>query len=406
MMKMKYIALLLMTWSFTAQSQIDTSVTLISKIDFQPQYELHDSKEILLMGYSIQIGGGLNLPSPTLEFKENDSVELNMWNLSQGPPHTIHLHGLDVDQENDGVPMLSWEVEHDDTGSYYFKVPHPGTYIYHCHETSVLHVQSGMYGMVIVRPQSADTLTWENGYSFHSERSWMASEIDTNWHNDSIIHHPHDTTATTHLILDYKPQHFLINGKSEQQLLNTVEIVASVDEIVYMRLANIGYYGTRFIFPSGLNAKAVSSDGRPLPSEFLSDTIEILPGERFGVLIESQTEFQDFVQVEYFDLNTGIVTNSQQVVVDINGFVGIEKLEEEPQLLIYPNPATTELNIILPNGNTDLFDVKIENMLGQRVFELKNATKTIDLKTLPVGSYILRVSHENKQWNQKLIIKQ
>lgn len=173
MMKMKYIALLLMTWSFTAQSQIDTSVTLISKIDFQPQYELHDSKEILLMGYSIQIGGGLNLPSPTLEFKENDSVELNMWNLSQGPPHTIHLHGLDVDQENDGVPMLSWEVEHDDTGSYYFKVPHPGTYIYHCHETSVLHVQSGMYGMVIVRPQSADTLTWENGYSFHSERSWM-----------------------------------------------------------------------------------------------------------------------------------------------------------------------------------------------------------------------------------------
>lgn len=234
----------------------------------------------------------------------------------------------------------------------------------------------------------------------------MASEIDTNWHNDSIIHHPHDTTATTHLILDYKPQHFLINGKSEQQLLNTVEIVASVDEIVYMRLANIGYYGTRFIFPSGLNAKAVSSDGRPLPSEFLSDTIEILPGERFGVLIESQTEFQDFVQVEYFDLNTGIVTNSQQVVVDINGFVGIEKLEEEPQLLIYPNPATTELNIILPNGNTDLFDVKIENMLGQRVFELKNATKTIDLKTLPVGSYILRVSHENKQWNQKLIIKQ
>ncbi|NRA13026.1 MAG: multicopper oxidase domain-containing protein, partial [Crocinitomicaceae bacterium] len=221
MIKPRYIAFLICFVSFSGFGQIDTSVTIISKIDFLPQYELHDQNEILLMGFSVNIGGGLNLPSPTLEFVENDSVELNLWNLSQGPPHTIHLHGLDVDQQNDGVPMLSWEVEHDDTGSYYFQAPHPGTYLYHCHETSVLHVQAGMYGMVIVRPQSADTLTWESGYSFHSERAWLASEIDTNWHNDSIIHHPHDTTATTHLILDYEPQHFLINGKSEQQLLNT-----------------------------------------------------------------------------------------------------------------------------------------------------------------------------------------
>lgn len=405
MIKMKFVILLFVGWSFIGHSQIDTSVTIISKIDFLPQYQLHDNKEILLMGYSINIGGGLDLPSPTLEFKENDSVQLNMWNLSQGPPHTIHLHGLDVNQENDGVPMLSYAIEHDDTGSYYFEAPHPGTYLYHCHETSVLHVQSGMYGMLIVRPQSADTLTWENGYSFHSERAWLTSEIDTNWHNDSIIHHPHDTTATTHLILDYKPQHFLINGKSEQQLLNTVEIVASVGEIVYMRLANIGYYGTRFIFPTGLNAKSISSDGRPLPSEYVSDTIDILPGERFGVLIESQTEFQDLVNVEYFDLNTGIVADTQQIEVDINGFVGINELEfDEP--LIYPNPASSELSIVLPNGKTGPFQVQIQNMLGQNVLEQNNATKTINLSALTDGTYILKISHQNKQWNQKLIINQ
>ena len=409
MMKSRYILILLCFVSLNGFGQIDTSVTIISKIDFLPQYQLHDQKEILLMGYSVNIGGGLNLPSPTLEFVENDSVELNMWNLSQGPPHTIHLHGLDVDQENDGVPMLSFAVEHDDTGSYYFEAPHPGTYLYHCHETSVLHVQSGMYGMVIIRPQSADTLTWENGYSFHSERAWLASEIDTNWHNDSIIHHPHDTTATTHLILDYIPQHFLINGKSEQQLLNNVEINASVDEIVYLRLANIGYYGTRFIFPAALNAKAVSTDGRPLPDEFISDTIEILPGERYGVLIESAIEFQDVVNIEYFDLNTGIVANTQQPVVNINGFVGIEEQDVAENIQLFPNPTSDKINIMFPNEISENTDIFITDLLGHTVFEkndikLENRTLELDLINLKSGTYLLNIKSPNTITSKRITI--
>ena len=224
----------LLFFTMNSFAQIDTTVSLVSKIDAFPQFELYDGNQIYMMGYTTTIGGAIKAPSPTLNFKEGDSVRIDMWNLSQGPPHTIHLHGLDVNQENDGVPALSFAVEHDDTGSYFFKVPHPGTYIYHCHETSVLHVQAGMYGLVIVRPQSADTLTWENGYSFHREYAWMTSEIDTNWQVDSIINHPHDTTATTHLILDYNPQHFLVNGMSEHQLDNSsAEIVGGEGDTYY-----------------------------------------------------------------------------------------------------------------------------------------------------------------------------
>ena len=127
MMRQLYLALVSFAAVLGANAQMDSVLTLISKIDFQPSHELHDGNQILLMGYSSTIGGSLNLPSPTLEFKENDSIQLDMWNLSQGPPHTIHLHGLDVDQENDGVPALSFSVAHDDTGSYMFKAPHPGT---------------------------------------------------------------------------------------------------------------------------------------------------------------------------------------------------------------------------------------------------------------------------------------
>jgi FtsP/CotA-like multicopper oxidase with cupredoxin domain len=386
--------------SFALSAQIDTTVTLVAKIDFMPQYQLHDNNEVLLMGYTQSIGGPIGLPSPTLEFTEGDSVQLNMWNLSQGPPHTIHLHGVDVDQQNDGVPMLSFAVAHDDTGSYYFKAPHPGTYLYHCHETSVLHVQAGMYGVLIVRPQTADTLTWDGGYGFHSERSWLMSEIDTNWHHDTIINHDYDPMAMMHPILDYKPQHFLINGKSEQQLFPSESLTASVGEVVYLRLANMGYYGNRVVFPSELNAKAVSSDGRPLPVEYISDTIEVLPGERYGVLIESNTQFLDQIDIEYFNLNTQEVENTQMLGVSINGFVGLPNLSEQGSI-IYPNPSSGEFSI----AGIQTGKVIIYNSLGQKVKQLKIVNGAVDVLGLKDGMYMLQIEGENEQLIEKLIVR-
>lgn len=385
-------------------AQIDTTTTLVSKVDFQDQYELHDGNLIKLMGYTQTLSAAIDLPSPTLRFTEGDSVQLNLWNLSQGAPHSIHLHGLDVDQQNDGVPMLSFDVPHDQTGSYFFKAPHPGTYIYHCHVTSVVHVQGGMYGLVIIDPQSADTVTWDGGHSFHSEQAWMVSEVDTNWHHDTIVNHTHDTTMNmTHPILPYEPQHFLINGKSEQQLVaNGIELIAGKNEIVYLRLANIGYYGNRFIFPAELNARAVSSDGRPLPTTYISDTIELLPGERYGVLVESSVDLMDVIDVEFFDLNTGGLKNTQQINVDIHGMVGLDELSTtEP--IVYPNPASKELYVKVPNGIDA--EVEIRNMLGQTVLDQQKATAPVNLSALKSGTYFVRITSNSAQWIKTITVK-
>lgn len=396
----------IVTMSF---GQMDTTISLVSKIDFSPQYQLHDGNQILLMGYTQSIGGTIDLPSPTINVKEGDSVQIDMWNLSQGPPHTIHLHGLDVNQANDGVPMLSFYVEHDDTGSYYMKVPHPGTYLYHCHETSVLHVQSGMYGLLIVRPQSADTLTWEGGYSFHQEKAWLISEVDTNWHADSIINHPHDPTAMTHIILDYAPQHFLINGKSEQQLSHPeFEIDAAVDEVVLLRLANIGYYGNRFIFPSGLNAEIISSDGRPLPASYSSDTLDILPGERYQVLFKATNEFTDSIQVDYFSLSTEEVMGTQFTDVTISGTLGVTDLSLE-DALIFPNPAKDEINIRLSEKLKNQATITVRDVSGQLILTEKMPQNQmiylLSARNFSNGIYFIGIENDHLQLNQKIIVQ-
>ena len=391
----KLVVIITVVWATAVSAQMDTTVQLISKIDIQPQYELYDGKLIGLMGYTKLLGEPIDLPSPTLIFEEGDSVRLSMWNLSQGAPHTIHLHGLDVDQANDGVPQLSFEIPHDSTGNYYFKAPHPGTYIYHCHVMSVLHVQAGMYGLLIVKPKSNPNVTWENGYEFDSEYAWLMSEVDTNWHHDSILNEPHGNGMMHASVLPYYPQHYLINGNSEGQLDN-MAISATVGEKVYMRLANIGYYANRVVFPAEMNATVISSDGRPLPNTFDSDTVIVYPGERFGVLLEATTEFTDVIQVHYVNLNTHSVENVQEIDLTVEGFLGIEQASEN-ESYAKPNPAKT--TVLLPSSGRWI----VLDLSGRTVANLDSDTNEYSIAHVQDGTYVLR-KETNPSQTIKLMI--
>ncbi len=405
MRELRLIAFVLLSMgSFQAKTQVIVE-QLFAKMDIAPQYQLWDGNTTMLMGYTELLGAPIDLPSPTLVFNEGDSVELKLRNFSQAAPHTIHLHGLDVDQQNDGVPHLSFEVDHDSTRSYYFVAPHAGTYLYHCHVVSTLHVQAGMYGLIIVKPVSGGDSTWTGGHAYHKEYAWMMSEIDTAWHHDSIINHPHDPMAMQHEILDYNPQYFLVNGKSEQQL--TDPISAAANEFVYLRLANIGYWGNRVILPEALNAKIVSSDGRPLPVEILSDTIDIMPGERYGVLLNPTTEFSSTAQIEYFDLNTQVVSNTQNIDVEVDGFLGNPELTKD-DFEIYPNPTRGQFTVNLSALNAMSRDLKIFSVNGQLMLHQKLRSTTslqMNLDSWQNGLYLVQIQTEKEIITKKLVIK-
>ena len=388
--------IILLTGTFflllSVSAQQITNTFIFSKMDIAPQHTLWDGNQTMLMGFTPLMGSPIDIPGPTLRYTEGDSVQLQLRNMSQGASHTIHLHGLDVNQWNDGVPHLSWEVGHNETKSYYFKAPHPGTYLYHCHFTSSLHVQAGMYGLLIVDAQNPNE-TWDGGYSFHKDFAWMTSELDTIWHSDSIINYPHDTTTYMRLLPDYNPQYFLVNGRSEQELIdtNTAAIVAKANEIVLLRIANIGYYGNRFHFPMHLNARIISSDGRPLPSIEITDTLEVLPGERYQVLLQSTIEIMDSISVKYFNLNTQNIENTQIVPVNISGFISsVDDLSEDSH--IYPNPTNGKLNLVNVKGKINIYD-----SFGKLILEstLNTTEENIDVSHLNSGVYFIKTTNKN-----------
>lgn len=387
MKQLFYIIFFAVCHNSTAQ---DETTFIFSKMDIEAQHILWDGTPTMLMGFTSTMGASIDIPGPTLTYFEGDSVEIKLRNMSQGAPHTIHLHGLDVNQQNDGVPHLSFDVEHNETKSYYFKAPHPGTYLYHCHVTSALHVQAGMYGLLIVKPNTGINETWVDGFTFDSEYAWLSSEIDLDWHENAMINHSYDTSSMELYLPDYNPEYFLVNGRSEQQLTeNGISIIASANEVVLLRIANIGYYGNTYKFPMHLNARIISSDGRPLPAIEYSDSLTVMPGERYQVLLQSTFEFEDTIELDFFNLNTQTIANTQHIPVLISGY--FSQVENEiDKIKLYPNPSSDIVSF-----SKEIESIKLLDSKGRLLFTKQNSDH-IDISHLAKGVYLINLDTQSK----------
>ena len=81
---------------------------------------------------------------------------------------------------------------------------------------------------------------------------------------------------------------------------------------------------------------------------------------------------------------------------------------ESSQLSLFPNPASTEINISAPwLDDTGEAEITLFNRKGQLVMHKTispiNQTVTIDIETLPEGMYILRIKIGNMVFNKKFL---
>jgi FtsP/CotA-like multicopper oxidase with cupredoxin domain len=259
-------------------------------------------------------GNGFNddrtVPSPVIEAVEGQTVQVT---LSSMMPHSIHFHGLDVDQANDGVPSTSGYVAqmpgptgfgrvegYTNLGSpftYTFTAPHAGTYMYHCHIDTVIHFEMGMYGTIIVRPPSGSpTQAWTGGPTFDKEYIWHLHTYDSTWHGIGPLISGSGTVR-------HRPDYFMINGRDGGNTLTdpTTAITAPAGERILIRTTNVGYQPA-LIQLGGLEFEVIASDGRPLRSTVLSTQQLVAPGERYDILFTMPTETNEVATVDYLDI--------------------------------------------------------------------------------------------------------
>ncbi|MFC0213460.1 multicopper oxidase family protein [Paenibacillus chartarius] len=97
------------------------------------------------------------LPGPELRMKKGELIEVTLRNEDIDAGVTLHWHGLDVPNAEDGVAGVTQNaVMPGETHTYRFRAMQAGTFWYHSHQVSSEAVRKGLFGALIVEPETAD----------------------------------------------------------------------------------------------------------------------------------------------------------------------------------------------------------------------------------------------------------
>ncbi len=97
--------------------------------------------------------GGDGVAGPELRVTAGDLVEVTLVNRDIDDGVTLHWHGYDVPNGEDGVAGVTQDaVRPGDRFTYRFAADVPGTYWYHTHQAASEGVRRGLYGMLVVEP--------------------------------------------------------------------------------------------------------------------------------------------------------------------------------------------------------------------------------------------------------------
>lgn len=384
MKKAHFYLFILFLLPIIAKSQQLVTFNLASKMD--GVYELANGGTTNIWGYDFYFtdpySATIDLPSPTLRVQKGDTVIIHFFNASP-EDHTIHLHGLDVDQNNDGVPTTSFSVLSNQSASYEFVANHSGTFLYHCHVLTTLHLTMGMYGAIVVE---------DDAIQYTNDPVLLASDMDVSWNNNPT------SPGGFHL---FKADYFMVNGASDQQLFTARNsIIAHQNDTLLLRLANIGYSMARYTLPVNETAKAMISDGRFLPQPFDFNSIEVYPGERYDVLWIADSALDDFITVEYFDLAGNELIGENRVPTVINQVQSSaenEEIDDNSAFSVYPNPSRNRVTV---ESKFIQSEIKITSIDGKEVVpKIISTNKWVEISVSHLSSGVYLIHQKSPEGN-------
>ena len=188
------------------------------------------------------------IPGPQLNVDLGDKVEIVLHN-ELDEPTTLHLHGMTLPNDMDGVPAINQDaIMPGQSFTYRFTVENSGSNMYHSHFNAVAQVPGGLLGALVVS-DPADP------------------KVDLDYT----------------MILNDGPLGFTINGKGFPA---TEPIVAGKDQLIRIRYMNEGLQ----IHPMhlhGVPQQVIAKDGHVLDNPYMADTVLVGPGERYDVLVKA-----------------------------------------------------------------------------------------------------------------------
>jgi FtsP/CotA-like multicopper oxidase with cupredoxin domain len=108
-------------------------------------------------------------PGPELRATQGDLIEVTLHNVDVEAGTTLHWHGVDLPNAEDGVAGVTQDaVRPGERYVYRFVAEDAGTYWYHSHQVSHEQVRAGLFGVLVVDPLPAITQDQDATAAVHS----------------------------------------------------------------------------------------------------------------------------------------------------------------------------------------------------------------------------------------------
>lgn len=217
-------------------------------------------------GATSMLGFNGSMPGPELRVQRGERVNIEVENgLEEGT--AVHWHGIRLENQMDGVPMLTQElIQPAGTKTYSFIPPDEGTYWYHSHYISHEQVARGMMGPLIVEDETPP-------------------DVD---HDITVLIADWQMQEDGSLSDEFTDMHSIAHGG---YMGNFARAFLSQDQVktgdrVRFRLINAA---TNRIFPvavSGVAGSVVALDGMALPVPRQMTDLVLAPAQRADLIVD------------------------------------------------------------------------------------------------------------------------
>lgn len=225
------------------EPRIENGVKVFELTVAKMQWETEPGKFVEAWAFNEQV------PGPEIRVREGDRVRIIVHNKLDEST-AIHFHGLEVPNDQDGVPFITQPpIKPGTSYTYEFVVPNAGSHMYHSHMNAAKQTMLGMLGAFIVEPRNP--------------RAEPRADVDYV------------------MILNDGMHGYTINGKGFPA---TEPIVVKKGQTLRIRFMNEGM----MIHPMhlhGMHMTVIAKDGWMQPQPWKCDTLNIAPGERWDVLV-------------------------------------------------------------------------------------------------------------------------
>lgn len=167
-----------------------------------------------------------HVPGPFIRARQGDVLEVHATNSDKsGMPHNIDFHA--VTGPGGGAGVLTG-VEGEEKVAW-FKLLHPGLYIYHCAAPPVMdHIANGMYGLILVEPAKGLPKVDREFYVLQSE-FYTKEPVE----GEELLEFSHEEGGKEH------PRFVVFNGKAGS-LIGEGALKAKTGERIRIYFGNAG----------------------------------------------------------------------------------------------------------------------------------------------------------------------